>query len=557
MDFENEEESRTAVMPHGAVEVIGVSEWDGRGNGAVYAHGLLVVTHTGTTHYMSAATNEERDDWILHIRTALECNFGNTDLAQCKPSKASFDAPDKLLTGVCAYSGNTFTMGNAVTCKCCGKQYLAEYINATTTVLQLSIEEPIRTCTACHNAQTLLLWLKSLNYIHNLQQHELTPQVIHQSSRFKATFKLRRRYSPRLNMAASLLEEGQISEEEYNELRKVDEDFRTEAFFEEFVKWKDALDALGSDIQNMLSFLLTPKPVVSSLHDIIYSNRLYFLNVLQLLHIADEEPDLLDFFLPQLLHVHLLLAKHHTPFYTTKLDLLQQGIISLCLKYSHIALRVMWALIACVGDYDDHHITSSQYAASVALLLQIEMMTYGIAASLADDVNVHSSVLQQVLASAGHQKLEIMVEIYTLIRIRRSLHSGIETDFHHKQLPSRARIQSRENDNEEFLLYATDAPTVFPRNMPLAGHFRCTELFRGLFVEVSDWQSETNETTTFYSGNSSLSLPGRVPIQDAVDSAFWRGLGAQLDFIQGMTDMVDTLRFVDRALRTEKLRISV
>ena len=73
LDYENEEESRTSLTPKCAAEVIGVSEWDGEGRSSTYPNGFLVVTHTGKTHYCCASTISERDEWISHLKSALEC----------------------------------------------------------------------------------------------------------------------------------------------------------------------------------------------------------------------------------------------------------------------------------------------------------------------------------------------------------------------------------------------------------------------------------------------------------------------------------------------------
>lgn len=62
-DYENEEEARSSLSPRLVVEVLGVSEWDGKGRANNYPGGLLLVTHTGGTYYVSVPSIEERDEW--------------------------------------------------------------------------------------------------------------------------------------------------------------------------------------------------------------------------------------------------------------------------------------------------------------------------------------------------------------------------------------------------------------------------------------------------------------------------------------------------------------
>ena len=36
---------------------------------------------------MSVSTMSDRDEWVLHVKRALECVFGNPEVAPFKPSK--------------------------------------------------------------------------------------------------------------------------------------------------------------------------------------------------------------------------------------------------------------------------------------------------------------------------------------------------------------------------------------------------------------------------------------------------------------------------------------
>ena len=87
VDYDSEEEARTSLTPKLAVEILGVAEWDGVGRANQYANGFLVVTHTGGTYYIATPSTKERDEWILQVKQALECNFANSDINPFKPSK--------------------------------------------------------------------------------------------------------------------------------------------------------------------------------------------------------------------------------------------------------------------------------------------------------------------------------------------------------------------------------------------------------------------------------------------------------------------------------------
>ena len=74
-------------------------------------------------------------------------------------------------------------------------------------MLQLGVEETERVCLDCKNTQTYVIWFKTMTYLHAMTLHELTPAIGKDVGRYKASFKLRRRESSRLEMAALLMEE--------------------------------------------------------------------------------------------------------------------------------------------------------------------------------------------------------------------------------------------------------------------------------------------------------------------------------------------------------------
>ena len=207
MDYETEEESKTSMSPRMCVEVLGVSEWDGRGRATNYNFGFLIVTHTGSTYYVSVPTMQERDEWVLQLKRCLECVFANPEVVPFKPSKILSTRPPLGTNSICPATKNIVNRASAVHCRCCGLGYYAsEHVNEPSTVLQISVEEAEKVCLNCRNAQAVILWLKSLNYIHTIALHESTKAVLQEVHKFKASFKLRRRLSARLELAADLLD---------------------------------------------------------------------------------------------------------------------------------------------------------------------------------------------------------------------------------------------------------------------------------------------------------------------------------------------------------------
>jgi hypothetical protein len=228
MDFDNEDDAKSNISPKLVCEVLGISEWDGVGRANQYSHGFIVVTHTGETYYLNALSNQDREEWILHVKRALECNFGNSGIVPFKPSKLIHNRPNLQGNTNCPVTKQTISNLNAHYCKGCGRGFSSlDHIHEQSTMLQLGIETSEKgICFDCKNAQVCIYWLKMLNYSHVMTMHEFTSSAVTEIHRHKCSFKLRRRLSQRLDMAAMLLEKEDITPDEFEELRRVDYEYR-------------------------------------------------------------------------------------------------------------------------------------------------------------------------------------------------------------------------------------------------------------------------------------------------------------------------------------------
>jgi len=387
VDFENEESSKHSTCPRSVLELIGVSEWtqDNGGNSFVqqFEHNFLVVTHTGGTYYMSTNSAEERENWMLHIKTALECMFANQAVVGFKPTKHFQNKPvvgDAITSGapqVCAKTGTALAATHSIYCVSCGRPFQsADHLQELSTIVQIQIEDAVKVCADCRDAQCCLVWMKNLCYVHIMALHELTPSVNTEVFKFKSSFRLRRRSSQRLDMAAQLLEQGNINLREFEELRRVDYEYRQESSTCEGDRIAQTLDILGSDMQTMISLLM------SSPADDACSRLSYCQVVTKILSLADSEPELVEFYFPQLVHVHFLESKHCTLSGMVKVDLLQQALLAISAKYHVLGLQLAWSLLGHIGDYQERRIATAQYSAAVCLLLQLELQMCGSCSSL-------------------------------------------------------------------------------------------------------------------------------------------------------------------------------
>ncbi len=583
-DYEHEEDARNSLNPKLVVEILGVSEWDGRGRVNSYPGGFLLVTHTGCTYYVSVSSLHERDEWMVHLRRGLECVFANPEVAPFKPSKIIQQRPAAIGNATCPRTNNLVNNYSPF-CRSCGRHfYSSDLVMETAVLLQFGSEELEKVCIDCKQSQIIVLWLKTMNYVHTMDLHEMTDMVVKDVSKFKASFKLRRRLSQRLDMAAELYEAGNLNSEEFEELRQVDHAYRRELIHEECEKLKTAIEAFGEDMQTIINVLMD-----SSLYDTGGRNA-YYRIILRILEIADFAPDLVDFYFPQLYAVYLQQSAIRTYESLVKIDALQQAFLVLSQKFPSFGMKLAWNLLATVGDYEEKKVLQVQYAAAAALLLQFELVNIGIISSIADIPS--SKTLSKILRPAVHQQQEIGYEVSILFLVRRKLQEAYDGE-EYSRLQRNVSLYGRDHPDHINLPIVTLANgnevidklklRVFPKSAVFPGtnsDCSCVELLYQLGVkqqidamsassssrgdeknlsehqvgadqsdgEVEDASRHSKAASEVSSSSATSSTSALAYVQT------WEGFSEQLDFINNLNDLVESLRFLDRSIRTETLR---
>lgn len=154
----------------------------------------------------------------------------------------------------------------------------------------------------------------------------------------------------------------------------------------------------------------------------------YFAIIGRILEIADTCPDLIDFYLPQLVQVHLEESRRRTVESFMKVDLLQQALLVVSQKYPSIGLKLAWSLLASMEDFTDSsnskRIPEISYAACACLLMQLEMAVTGMVSAIADKPICR--LLSRVVVAAPHQQQELGFDLrYERHENCVRLHSGL------------------------------------------------------------------------------------------------------------------------------------
>ena len=240
-------------------EVVGISEWDGQGRANQYPNGLLLVTHTGLQYHLSALNNKDRSEWLLHVKRSLEVAFANDKIKDFKPIKLIQSRPKPITSKICCKTKQPLQPNSTFYCRSCGRAFSStEHLSESSTMLQIGVEESEKCCSDCKISQICIIWLKCLNYSHLMTLHELTQKIgdsptdLSLSKNFKATFKIRRKMSKSLDMAAQLYEQKSITGEEFWDLQTLDQNAKFDKMYESAQELNGALDLIGDDMQMII-----------------------------------------------------------------------------------------------------------------------------------------------------------------------------------------------------------------------------------------------------------------------------------------------------------------
>lgn len=544
LDYDNEDDAKANLSPKVAVEVVGVSEWDGKGRANSYPGGLLFVTHTGGNYYVSCTSLQERDEWIMHVRKALECIFANQEIAPFKPSKIIQNRPQPVRNLKCPKTDTVITAYSPI-CRSCGRQYnAAEHVAEPCVMLQLGSEEAEKVCSDCKSAQLCIYWFKTVNYAHAMDLHELTPSVVREVGKYKASFRLRRRLSQRLEMAAELFEAGNLNREEFEELRSVDHAYRRELQHEECLKLKQAMEAFGEDMQTLINVLMNPAMTAKG------GRSAYFVVILRILELADQAPDLVDFYFPQLYQIHLQQLLDRSSESYLRVDCLQQALLVLAQKYSSFGLKLAWSLIATLGDFQEKKVTQVQFAACMCLLLQLEMVTTGHISAIADVPT--SKLLHKLLTPAIHQQQEIGFEISALFLVRRRLQEAYDAE----EAERKARNDKLYGAFNPDIAFEKEEMEKKNRPLPLfpGSNYTCSSVDLLYQLGVGQEASRSHYDENNSSETAESPLGEKSSSSSVLPQHYWEGFSQQLDFLGRVNGLVDSLRNVDRPLRSETFK---
>jgi hypothetical protein len=94
----------------------------------------------GGTYYVSVQTIADRDEWVVHVKRALECVFANPEVIPFKPSKILQNKIEVRPNSKCPKTQIQITNSNSNNCCSCFRGFSSyEYVSELSTLLQIGL----------------------------------------------------------------------------------------------------------------------------------------------------------------------------------------------------------------------------------------------------------------------------------------------------------------------------------------------------------------------------------------------------------------------------------
>lgn len=298
-DFDTEEEAGLGLRPRCEVDIIGVSPWDGKARYQNYAYGFLFLSSQGTTFYAVAQSKEDLEFWLSAMRIGLQAKFGNS-LPREEPSHGPTEPPARRDSDNCTISGQHLNRSNKCFCVSCGGAFGLEYCCEDVPLLHYGMQQGARVCRNCFLAQYFLNHLKLLNATLRTHLHELDLEGREILDKNSAKIVVFRQQTQEALIAWQLYDGNKITAKEFNELLKADARAKDEREVTALADFQHHLNAAGDDAIMLLRYLHEYRDEGRPLR--------YALILQKLLDLADTNVAAVDFILPQLMHIFVLMS---------------------------------------------------------------------------------------------------------------------------------------------------------------------------------------------------------------------------------------------------------
>ncbi|GMF27264.1 unnamed protein product [Phytophthora fragariaefolia] len=429
----------------GEVDVLGVQEWDGKGNMHIYQHGFLFATTQNKVFYAYADTAMDKEKWIRAIQTAVETTvprlaaalFQHATLDVSISPVSTVTVPSTETDATCKCPACTRLTAEAVAsgqpapttagllykCNSCDGLFCDKFTSHKVPLPQRSHYYAKRVCDRCYEAQNYINYLRAM--VERLKAGIcLYPKPLNPEAPIELIMPKRPLQTESAKIAIDLLKAKVITAEECEEILLKDRRFYDHTMDHPEIPLD--LKILGIHREFRARSFSVYRAVIL-LHRHLDSDPLLFKPIVEkLLHFSYTRINQVEFYWPQIVHAYLSIPN----FDFEKIFWLDELILSVCSRSIHLALLLRWQLQGALEDsFDPRKPKEMQdkYARVVRLMVEIEREVAGVdrATVLSRDPHQEASqVHKSNLPMPTDDQMQVIVKLTEEIAThRRHAHS--------------------------------------------------------------------------------------------------------------------------------------
>lgn len=391
--YSTQEDAYHMLRLKGEVDVLGVQEWDGKGNMHIYTNGFLFATAQNKVFYAYADTAMEKEKWMRAIQMTVE-----TTVPRQIPSWGSHAA---LLAESSSSPSGAVAVNDAdgLSCKChhckaaadasspaaappatilyqchnCDTLYCEKFTTNKLPLPHRSFYYAKRVCDQCYEAQMYLNHLRAI--LERLKAGIcLYPKPLNEETPIELLMPKRRVHTEAAQIAIDMLKQGNITAEECEAILRADRRFLDQTVDHPELPLDLKILALHREFRQR-NFSVYRAVIL--LHRHLDSDPLLFKPIVErLLHFSYTRINQVEFYWPQIVHAYLSVPT----FDFEKIFWLDELILSICSRSIHLALLLRWQLQGALEDSFNAYAPREmidKYARVVRLMVEVEQEVVG------------------------------------------------------------------------------------------------------------------------------------------------------------------------------------
>lgn len=559
----------------GEVDVLGVQDWDGKGNMHIYQHGFLFATAQSKVFYAYADSAMDKEKWMRAIQMTVATTIQRgapavfTHTADslspstvALPMASSADADVRCKCPHCKaleVAGQAPVPASTLLYKChnCDALYCDKFTSHKASLPHRASYYAKRLCDDCYEAQMLLQYLKAI--LERLKAGIcLYPKPLDPDTPIELIMPQRPSHTEAANIAINMLKVGLITAEECEEILLADRRYLDHT--QEQPEIPLDLDILALHREFRARTFSVYRAVIL-LHRHLDSDPLLFKPVVEkLLHFSYTRINQVEFYWPQIVHAYLTVPM----FDFEKLFWMDELVRSICSRSIHLALLLRWQLQGALEDALDPNAPKDmqdKYARVVRLLVEIEQEVVGTDRATLLSRSPSERVRRSRLPMPTDEQLQLIERMSDEILAYRdrahescSTSSGKHPHRHAANAPAAASDSplspsnstnapasdvsaTTESDNRfrDFSRFQQHLLTPKHPGLLLTGDSDDNDVSLSIIEEEDMVDSQP---TNLFSRSSARRM------SDAEKSVLSQYFADECDFVQQITDIAEVLRFV-------------